>query len=364
MPIEIGLWRIEEGLKEIQEGSMDLEEHLEDFLEKDITIASPDWLVIGRQVMTDYGHRIDLLALNRDGDLVVLELKRNMTPRDAVAQVLDYGSWVCNLKDEDIASIFRSYVEKHKPEWGTKSLDDTFKEHFDVSALPETLNTNHHLVIVASALDPMTERIVNYLADIHSVTINAVFFRVFQDDERHYLSRAWFRDPIQVESETKGGKKPWNGEVYVSFGHDDRQDWDDAVKYGYISAYGGLWYTRTMDMLEPGQRLWVNIPNQGYVGVGEVVSQKVPVEDFVVRGASGEAEKMIDMPLNASKTKELIEDPAKAQYLVGVRWIKTLPLSEAVKEKGFFGNQNTVCKPRDKKWNHTVTRLKELFGVK
>jgi hypothetical protein len=30
---------------------------------------------------------------------------------------------------------------------------------------------------------------------------------------------------------------------------------------------------------------------------------------------------------------------------------------------GFFGNQNTVARPKSSKWRHTVERLKQRFGV-
>lgn len=41
-----------------------------------------------------------------------------------------------------------------------------------------------------------------------------------------------------------------------------------------------------------------------------------------------------------------VDDPEKAEYLVKVHWIKTVPASQAVKETRFFGNQNTVCRPQ------------------
>jgi RecB family endonuclease NucS len=85
---------------------MDQESRLEDLLAQDISIASPNWLVFGRQVPTAYGKYIDLLAMDRDGRLIVLELKRNRTPREVVAQLLDYGSWVKDLSDTDIANIY------------------------------------------------------------------------------------------------------------------------------------------------------------------------------------------------------------------------------------------------------------------
>jgi len=45
------------------------------------------------------------------------------------------------------------------------------------------------------------------------------------------------------------------------------------------------------------------------------------------------------------------------------RWLKKVPLAEAVREKGFFGNQNSAAKPRAKSWPHTVERLKQRFGI-
>ena len=52
-----------------------------------------------------------------------------------------------------------------------------------------------------------------------------------------------------------------------------------------------------------------------------------------------------------------------AEYLVKVQWIKTVKTYEAVKELGFFGNQNSVCRPLTEKWNFTVDRLKKCWGI-
>ena len=105
MPLELGIWRIDNGLEKLSVKSLDQEERLEEFLDKDISIASPNWMVIGRQVYTDYGKYIDLLAIDKDGNLIVLELKKNKTPREVVAQLLDYASWVKDLSDDEIASM-------------------------------------------------------------------------------------------------------------------------------------------------------------------------------------------------------------------------------------------------------------------
>lgn len=144
------------------------------------------------------------------------------------------------------------------------------------------MNEAHKLVLVASELDDSSERIITYLAEEYGVSINAVFFRVFRDGQSEYLSRAWLTDPGQVEAkvEAKRQKLPWNGEFYASYGADENRDWEEARKYGFISAGGGAWYSRTLGLLEPGGRVWVNIPGGvGYVGVGIVKESVVPIDD-------------------------------------------------------------------------------------
>lgn len=366
MPIEVGIWKIDDKkAKKVCFSSIDSENRLEEILTDDISVIDPNLLLIGRQVVTSYGKFIDLLAIDANGNLVVIELKRSRTPREVVAQLLDYGSWVRSLEDQDIAGIFSDYLRKYYPKHDGVSLDQAFCEKFAVKEMPDQLNESHELVIAASELDDSTERIINYLAEEYGVAINAIFFRFFKNGEQEYLSRAWMIDPGQAEIiiEEKREKLPWNGEYYVSFGGEYR-DWEEARKYGFISAGGGSWYSRTLSVLKPGGRIWVNVPGGvGYVGVGEVLANPVPIDDFTVNDANGNKVRITSLPLKIAQSATVSEDLEKAEYMVAVKWIKTVPIQEAVKEKGFFGNQNSAAKPRDKKWTYTVQRLKTRLGT-
>ena len=59
---KIRLWEItpDQKLTEMTNNQIPLEERLEDWLESDISVLDPNLLVIGRQVLTDYGGTIDL----------------------------------------------------------------------------------------------------------------------------------------------------------------------------------------------------------------------------------------------------------------------------------------------------------------
>ena len=89
-------------------------------------------------------------------------------------------------------------------------------------------------------------------------------------------------EPDALSVEPKVGRGQWNGEFYVSFGEGSHRRWKDAKKYGFVSAGGGDWYVNTLRTLQPDDRVWVNVPRQGYVGVGIVTAPAAHRDEFEV----------------------------------------------------------------------------------
>ena len=359
MPVEVGIWRVDKGIRPLSYGAMNRESRLQEIIAGDIAMIDPRLLVIGREVTGPSRGRIDVLAIDADGNLAVIELKRAETPREVVAQVLDYGSWVRHLSVEEVADTFREHQRGASTVNTPRSLDEAMKERF--GTVPDTINSSHRLIIVAEDLDPSTERIVTYLQEGYDVDINAVFFRVFEDDGREYLTRAWLSEPTALDDNPspRSVRGEWNGEFYVSFGVGPHRRWSDAKRYGFVSAGGGPWYTNTLKRLQPKDRVWVNVPGTGYVGVGRVVAPAVPFQQFIVN-ENGTSKRLTEVEeIEAPK----MFDEKHGEEVVAVDWIRTVELQDAVKEFGFFGNQNTVAQPRAEKWDQTVNRLKELWQV-
>jgi len=358
MPIQHAIWKVNPSPVPLAASKLSSEKALEDMLVASPAILSGEWMLIGRQEHTSFGGIIDLLAIAPDASLVLIELKRNRTPREIVAQAIDYASWVEQLTADKIAQIYERFSNG-------KSLNEEFKAHFGSELDDESLNQSHQIIIVASSLDDSTERIINYL-NARDIAINAVFFQVFQHGSEQLLSRAWLIDPgrtqanVAVTTQARGEKEPWNGEFYVSYGPTMHRSWEDARKYGFISAGGGSWYSQTLKLLSPGDRVWVKIPKSGYVGVGRVTATMVPVTEFKVRTAEG-LRPALEVLEAATRFREFADDPDKVEYFVGVDWLDTVPEEKAVNEVGLFGNRNTVCQPVAPKWRHTVERLKAQF---
>ena len=354
MAVQHGIWKIGDKPQPLTTVRLHSESLLEEQITRDISILNANWMLIGRQVYTDFGKYIDLLAIDASGSIIIIELKKHKTPRDVVAQAIDYAAWVENLPSEKFVQIYSEFAVKQ--DLSERSFDEAFQAKFGALPAEEEINSSHQMVIVAAELDASTERIINYLNDKASVAVNAVFFSVFQDGENQYLSRAWMIDPVETEEHAVStrGKGEWNGEFYVSFGvGPGSRSWTDAADHGFISAGGGRWYSKTLFMLKPGDRIWVNIPSKGYVGVAEVTGKAVIADDYI--------SEELNLRGHYNLGAEYGEDDA--EYFVPVTWLHKIPEAQAVNEVGLFGNQNSVARPRTPKWAHTVNRLKELWKI-
>ncbi len=111
--------------------------------------------------------------MDYSGDLIVVELKRDMTPREVTAQAIDYASCMAELKLEEVAELYSRYSGD------TKSLNEAYESKYHVELNDESLNCNVRMVIVASQMDTSTERIIKYLREKYGVPINILFFDVY-----------------------------------------------------------------------------------------------------------------------------------------------------------------------------------------
>ncbi|MCL2418196.1 MAG: endonuclease NucS, partial [Conexibacteraceae bacterium] len=174
----------------------------QEWLAHDISILDPELLVIGSEVQTDFNGLIDLLCIDREGELVIVELKRDRTPREVVALALDYASWVTTLSSDRVTEIAGNHLEG--------GFDDAFTKRFGTE-VPETLNGNHRILVVGSEIDASSERIIRYLSDTHGVNINAATFQYFRPPGGSELvARVFVLEPseLEIKTRTKGKHRP------------------------------------------------------------------------------------------------------------------------------------------------------------
>jgi len=212
------------------------------------------------------------------------------------------------------------------------------------------------MLIVASELDPASRRIVEYLSKEHDVAINTAFFNVFEADGQEWLTTDFLLNQAEVEERSmRKVRPPWSGYYFANAGHGDRRSWVDMAKYGFISAGRGTFYSKRLDQLSPGDKIFAYQKGEGYVGYGIVTGTNELASTFETEHGFLR-EQPLDQPniLNDDNDQEL------AEYAVRVDWHKTLEIAQAKTFKGVFANQNIVCKLRDPQ---TIDFLVKEFSV-
>jgi len=127
----------------------DLENYLRENLPK---LISDDLMVIGQS--RPYQPEADLLALDRQGDLWIFELKKVATSSDNLLQVMRYSQNTANFSVDDLSDLYLKYKRDK-----SDSLVVDFCKHFGfvsptaAQQWSDILGRNHHLVVIADGTD-------------------------------------------------------------------------------------------------------------------------------------------------------------------------------------------------------------------
>ncbi|GAG84180.1 unnamed protein product [marine sediment metagenome] len=88
-------------------------EHLQEWIAKDPEVLGEELLIIQKEFagFSDTNERLDLLALDKQGSLVIIENKLDDTGRDVTWQALKYASYCSTLSKENIREIYQRYLD-------------------------------------------------------------------------------------------------------------------------------------------------------------------------------------------------------------------------------------------------------------
>jgi len=168
---EIRVWQILNGALEpvvaslAQEGRREVED-LQRWIKSHPAILGEDLALIGEQIPTKTGP-VDFLAIDRAGNLVIVELKRDKLPREALAQALDYAS--------DIASWDADKVSEVCVKYAGQALEDLFTENFgDIDLGELVINKMQRILLVGFSIEEPLQRMIEWLSNTYGVSVNAV----------------------------------------------------------------------------------------------------------------------------------------------------------------------------------------------
>jgi len=207
MATEISVWQITDGKleqinKSMAEVGLKETEHLEKWIKTNPIILGQDILIIGEQVRTKSGP-LDFLGIDKSGNLIVIELKRDKLPREVLSQAIDYVSDVASWDLDKIDEICLKNTEQ--------GIEDYLNENFgDIDLDNLIINGTQRILLVGFAVDEALERMIEWLSNNYGVSINALILKYIRTQSNENLLARTMIIPEDVEKE-RSPKRPKGG---------------------------------------------------------------------------------------------------------------------------------------------------------
>lgn len=351
---------------------------LQRLLRDQIELIAPDTLIISEEFAdwSDSRRRIDLLGIDKQANIVVVELKRSEDGAHMELQAIRYAAMVSAMTFEKAAEIFGRYLrERNRKEDATQSLLDFLGwGSADEGAFGEDVR----IVLASADFSKELTTSVLWLND-RDLDIRCVRLRPHMDGGRVLLDiqqviplpeaseyLVGLREKATEAREARRKEAAWQGDWYVNLGMDTpdapkvdqsglkyERHWEFCRQLGYVSAGGDPKYWRPLLKLSVGDRVWVYQKQAGYLGTGVVTHPAMPIHEVTLEDGSKLVDRLGRPDLNQRS------DPDGYAYAMRVRWISTVPIEKARFFAGAFANQNIVCKLTNEA---TLTFLRKEFG--
>ena len=128
-------------------------DHLQEWLANNPEALGEDILIIQKEFsgFNDTNERLDLLAVDKQGNLIIIENKLDDTGKDVTWQVLKYASYCSTLKKEQIRKIYQEFLDKKgKGENADENLIDFFNAN-DIKEISLNSGQTQRIILVSGS---------------------------------------------------------------------------------------------------------------------------------------------------------------------------------------------------------------------
>ena len=170
-------WRPSE--KELENALIENDENSSETKYLRMDIFGEDLLLINNQVRTRQGKRADIVAVDKQGHGVFIELKKDKAKRGVETQTLQYLANYAKLTGED---FLNKILGKSEGEKLTDALDEFIDDYS-----PEKLNSKSRIILIAQDFDATLFSMGEWLAD-RGVPFRCIRYTPIEIDKRKFIS--------------------------------------------------------------------------------------------------------------------------------------------------------------------------------
>lgn len=163
--------------------------HLQEWIENTPDALGEKLLIIQKEFSGFYetSERLDLLALDKNGNLVVIENKLDDSGRDVTWQALKYASYCSTLTKEDIRSMYQGYLDSKSIAKNAVDLLGEFFDNNDFSELKLNQRQSQRIILVASNFRKEVTSTVLWLMNFN-IRIQCLKVTPYKLNDQYFLS--------------------------------------------------------------------------------------------------------------------------------------------------------------------------------
>lgn len=155
--------------------------NIQEWIDNSPQILGEELLIIAKEFrLEEWNRRIDLLAIDKKANLVIIELKRDDSGSDVDLQSLKYASYVSNFTVDRIVETYTEYLEvTQKANEEELKAQEIIENFIDEDTDLEELNNSQRIILVSGDFRREVMSVVLWLRDNYQVDLTCIRLRAF-----------------------------------------------------------------------------------------------------------------------------------------------------------------------------------------
>jgi len=232
-----------------------LEKDLQQFLYKNLNLIFPDDELLLIMQSRNWQEEPDLMAIDKEGNLHIFELKAWESRDFNLLQVFRYGQIFGPNDYESLNNIFH----KFNPTSGDllKNINDKFSTNFS----KEQINTSQNFIVITNGIDHKTRQSINYWSR-QGLSIQSWIYRLHKIDNEVLIEFDKFKISNNPIEDINEGYYILNTNT-----KDGTEDDKDMITNGKAAAFFEPWKYK-IEYFQKGDKVFLYRSGEGIVAMG------------------------------------------------------------------------------------------------
>lgn len=267
-------------------------EHLQEWIANNPDSLNEELLIIQKEFdgFNDTNERLDLLAVDKQGNLVVIENKMDDTGRDVAWQVLKYAAYCSTLNSSQIIEIYDKYLKRNGSQDSAEESLQDFLESEDFRERLNSGNTQRVMMVAGNFRKEVTSTVLWLLN--YGIRVQCFKATPYKLEDQIFINFEQIIPVKEAEEYTISMAKKSREEVGAQEELKEKQKKRFEFWSNYLEEINMV--SKLYQNISPGKDQWITAGSGlGYVGYSTVITSESIRIELSIAGKSRDDNKMV-----------------------------------------------------------------------